>query len=151
MHRLFVVYHDPVGGGRYEVEVNYTLEHMHMYMYEVVRKACREAPWVFLVMGCESDLDAHDLLIGQLCASPEWVNDHHWFLSRFEEDLLPDSDDTLRTHPIPNGVVHTVRGSTLAAIASLIEQSPTIFLLPHKGERFSLDSDDENEEEVVNR
>lgn len=132
MQRLFLVYDDTLWG-RYEVEVNFELETLDTYLYEVKRCSVpRDPPWIYAVSGGRSAEAAGLALLLAMWRDPAWAADA-WFMEQLHNDLIsgswaPGHDFMgVAVETTPPHVVHLMRGHSLALVARLIAACPTAF------------------------
>ena len=134
MQRLFLVYDDTLWG-RYEVEINFELETLDTYLYEVHRcSVLRDLPWIYAVSGGRSGEQASLALLRAMWRDPAWASDA-WFMEQLHNDLIPGSwvpGRDLIGAAAPSGTsgsphVHVMRGQSLTLVARLIAACPTSF------------------------
>lgn len=134
MHRLFLVYDDMLWG-RYEVEINFELEALDTYLYEVKRCSIpRDLPWIYAVSGACSGEAASLALLLAMWRDPSWAADA-WFMEQLHNDLISGSwapgrdfmgaQSEALGRPTPH--VHLMRGQSLTLVARLIAACPTAF------------------------
>lgn len=133
MQRLFLVYDDTLWG-RYEVEINFELETLDTYLYEVKRRSVpRDVPWIYAVSGGRSGEASSLALLLAMWRDPAWASDA-WFMEQLHNDLISGSwapgRDLVDVQPGAAGRlphVHLMRGQSLTLVARLIAACPTAF------------------------